>query len=138
MVLFFLIIREAYTRAKETCILQYFTFFKFKILRVPEYSAVVSPAIIGYKGIISFNDKLVNIKPFDVGGIWPAPFLICRQINMIIIWAGESKPISEKGRQHVPIFFLISGVNTFNDFLVSQLVTSVGTVAVEQKQRNRK
>lgn len=58
IVLFSSIIRETYTRAKETCKLPYFTGFKFKTLCVPEYPAIIGPVIIGYKGIISVNDKL--------------------------------------------------------------------------------
>lgn len=41
---------------------------------------------------------------------------------MIIIWTVESKPIGEKGFQHIPIFVLVSSVNFFNGFLVRCVV----------------
>jgi hypothetical protein len=130
--LFFCIIRETYTRAKETGKLLYFTVLKFKILRVTEFFTAFVPSVIEYKYIVPVNDKLFNIKTFDVGGIWPASYLILLKIDMIINRAGESKPVSKKGLQHVPIFLLISSVDTSNDFFVGCLVVLVGKAGAKQ------
>jgi hypothetical protein len=85
------------------------------------------------------NRKLINIKLFDVGGIWPARFLIFFYINRRNInLAAESKPFGENGVQHVPIFFLISGINRSNYFFVRLLTTLGSIVDGKQEQRNRK
>jgi hypothetical protein len=130
--LFFCIVRETYTRTEETGPLLYFALFKLKILRVPEFLSAFVPAIIEYKDIIPVNHKFFNIKLFDIVGIWPAPYFIFFDINVIVTRAGESKPVGEKGLQQVPVFFLIGSINTSNHFFVCGLATVPGKVAAKQ------
>jgi hypothetical protein len=116
---FFCIVGETHARSKETFILCYFSILKFKALRVPEESAVCSPAIVGNISNISVNHNIFQIKLFGILSIWPALFLVNLQTNMIIASrAGESEPVSENLFQDMPILFLISGIILFDDLFM--------------------
>jgi hypothetical protein len=94
--------------SEKTLYGEYFTISKGIIICIPDDLIVCGRDIINGKGMVSGGNDLGEFQLLKVLGLRPAPFLIYRYGNMVVVvGAGEGKSICQLAGSHVPVFFLI-------------------------------
>src|SRR5258708_11959378 len=65
-------------------------------LGIPELLPTLGQAFIGDKSLVAFDQDFFELMPLDPVGDAPAARKIRRLVDLVIIWPGEAKVVSER------------------------------------------